>query len=112
MKSICFNTSNPNLYLVGNKESELNRKDTTYIILEVNRCQNSSYCEKNPTKVDEWLQNKVLRPSYMNNIPNFKNIDHDQKVFSSTQVFPSIKLLNKTTDTGYRFRYNSFEHID
>jgi len=79
-------------------------------MLKIDKCDPSknSKCKKTPKEIEKWISTKSIFPLAFNKRPNFSSFD--SSFVEGERYIPSIKLgPNRFTDTGYRYRINSFE---
>jgi len=108
MNFICFDASNQKVELKGNRESEVYRQNSSYIIFTITKCQNNStFTCASAEEIEEWIEDKVIFGQSINLMVNY--LSRDSFVYPIEKFLPAIKLSGVYTDAGYRFRHNNLK---
>jgi len=108
-KLICYDANNKKVKLQGNRESEVYKLNSSYIIFNVEKCQNTSNLFKcaTPEEIEDWIEDKSIFVQGLNVNANY--LSREEFTKTADAFMRSIKLSGFFTDAGYRFRPNTFE---
>ena len=110
-------TEDENIYFQGTRDSAVNRMEHAYVIIEVHVCNNGTKKEDDPEcatedEIEEWIATKQIQLKVIDNKIDFTNLDN-YAVRQTEKWLPMVPLKKGSfSDTGYRFRKNSFERKD
>ena len=107
----------PDVYLQGTRNNQFLLKDHAYVIFEILKCHEDTREEGDPEcaemeDINSWLRTKAVQFRMIDNKIDFNN--REEYAVRQTEIYmPMITLeAGHFSDTGYRFRKNTFFRVD
>ena len=106
-----------NIYLQNTLDSEIHKHEHSFIIVEIQNCHDAIRRDDDPEcapidEINQWIRTKVIQYSVLDNRIDFTQMD-EYAVRQTEIALPNAPMkYGYYSDTGYRFRKNTFNRND